>query len=70
MARQMRAIQQPQADPAREARMRRWCLLAILGTVLFAVYVGTLAWATRQVEAGIDRSIQPLPMVLRDRPGG
>ena len=52
-----------------EARLRRWCVLAILGAVLLGVYVGTLAWATRQVEAGVERSIQPLPAVIRDRPG-
>ncbi len=53
----------------REARLRRWCLLAILGAMLLGVYAGTLAWATRQVEAGVERSIQPLPVVIRDRPG-
>lgn len=51
-----------------EARLRRWCLLAILGALLLGVYVGALAWATRTVEAGVARSIQPLPALIRDRP--
>lgn len=58
-----------ESAPVREARLRRWCLLAILGAMLLGVYVGTLAWATRQVEAGVERSIQPLPALIRDRPG-
>lgn len=58
------------ASAIREARLRRWCLLAILGALLLGAYAGTLAWATRQLEAGVARSIQPLPVVIRDRPGG
>ena len=68
MATQTRAIDH-RPVPLQEARLRRWCLLAILGAVLLGVYVGLLAWATRTVEAGVERSIQPLPAVIQDRPG-
>jgi hypothetical protein len=68
MALQSHAIEHDTAA-ARESRLRRWCLLAILGAMLLGVYVGTLSWVTRQVEAGVERSIQPLPVVMRDRPG-
>lgn len=67
MALQTRAIEHTTA--IREARLRRWCLLAILGAMLLGVYVGTLSWVTRQVEAGVERSIQPLPVLMRDLPG-
>jgi hypothetical protein len=56
--------------PADDARLRRWCVLAIVGAILLGIYVATLSWATRQVEAGVDRSLQPLPAVIQDRPGG
>lgn len=68
MALRTRAIEHDTAA-IREARLRRWCLLAILGAMLLGVYVGTLSWVTRQVEAGVERSIQPLPVVMPDRPG-
>jgi hypothetical protein len=68
MALHSHAIEHDSAS-IREVRLRRWCLLAILGAMLLGVYVGTLAWATRQVEAGVERSIQPLPTLIRDRPG-
>jgi hypothetical protein len=68
MALQTRAIEHDTAA-TREARLRRWCLLAILGAMLLGVYVGTLSWVTRQVEAGVERSIQPLPVLIRDLPG-
>lgn len=51
-----------------DARVRRWCVLAIAAAVLLAAYVGTLAWVTQQVEAGVDRSLQPLPTIVQDKP--
>lgn len=54
--------------PAGDARRRRLCWIAIVAAVLTAVYVGALAWATRTVEAGVERSIQPLPALIQDRP--
>jgi hypothetical protein len=51
-----------------EARIRRWCMLAIVAAVLLAAYAGGLAWATRTVEAGVDRSLQPLPELVREQP--
>lgn len=68
MALRTRAIEHDTAA-IREARLRRWCLLAILGAMLLGVYVGTLSWVTRQLGAGVERSIQPLPVVMPDRPG-
>jgi hypothetical protein len=58
-------VPRPAAD---QARIRRWCLLAIAGAVLLAMYVGGVSWLTRQVEAGVDRSIQPLPTIVHDQP--
>jgi hypothetical protein len=68
MATTPRGLANLTAPAAREARLRRWCLLAILGALLLGTYVGALAWATRTVEAGVARSIQPLPALVRDRP--
>ena len=51
-----------------DARARRWCWLALTGAVLLALYVGGLAWAAREVEAGVARSVQPLPLVMHDNP--
>ncbi len=51
-----------------DARIRRWCVLAIAAAVFLALYAGGLAWVTRQVEAGVDRSLQPLPAVVQDKP--
>jgi len=51
-----------------DARIRRWCVLAIAAALLLAAYAGGIAWVTHQLEAGVDRSIQPLPTVIRDRP--
>lgn len=49
-----------------DARVRRLCLLAIAAAVLLAAYAGGLAWVTKQVEIGVDRSLQPLPAIVRD----
>ena len=54
---------------AHDARVRRWCWLALTGALLAAMYIGALAWATREIEDGVARSIQPLPVLMRDRPG-
>lgn len=56
------------AHPDDGARVRRWCVLAIVAAVLLGTYVAGVAWVTRQVEAGVDRSLQPLAEVVRDRP--
>lgn len=51
-----------------DARMRRWCVLAIAAAILLAAYAGGVAWVAHQLEASVDRSLQPLPTVVRDRP--
>lgn len=51
-----------------DARIRRWCVLAIAAAVLLAAYAGAVAWVTQQVEAGVERSLQPLPTLVRDKP--
>ena len=51
-----------------DARLRKFCWIAIAFALLLGAYVGTLAWATRTVEAGVARSIQPLPALIQDRP--
>ena len=58
----------PQLHDLQEARVRRWCWLALSAALLLAAYVAVLSWATREVEAGVARSIQPLPVLIRDRP--
>jgi len=55
-------------SPDHDVRLRKLCWLAIACAVLLGVYVGALAWATRTVEAGVERSIQPLPVMLQDKP--
>jgi len=57
----------PVAD---DARIRRWCVLAIAAALLLGAYAGGVAWVTQQVEAGVDRSLQPLPAIVTDRPAG
>lgn len=52
---------------ARNAKQRRWCWLALVVAILLGAYAGTLAWVTKRVEAGVERSIQPLPVVMQDR---
>ena len=42
--------------------------LALAGALGLALYVGSLSWAARELEAGVERSIQPLPVMLRDNP--
>jgi hypothetical protein len=51
-----------------DARVRRWCVLAIAAALLLGAYAGGLAWVTHQVEAGVDRSLQPLPTLVHDQP--
>lgn len=54
----------------RAARRRRgWRRLLAFALVL-GLYAGALAWLTRQVEAGVERSLQPLPVLLHDRGHG
>lgn len=62
------ALQSRARDRDEDARIRRWCVLAIAAAVLLAAYVGGVAWVTHQVEAGVDRSLQPLPALLREQP--
>lgn len=67
---QRQALQSAAADArgiAADARARRLCLLAIAAAVLLAAYAGGVAWVTRQVEVSVDRSLQPLPAIVRDR---
>jgi hypothetical protein len=58
-------FESPSAD---DARLRKLCWIAITCAVLLGAYAATLAWATRTVEAGVARSIQPLPALIQDRP--
>lgn len=51
-----------------DARVRRWCWWAIVAAVLLGAYAGALGWATRTVDARVQASIQPLPVLMRDRP--
>lgn len=53
---------------AGDARMRKLCWIAIVVALLLGAYAATLSWATRTVEAGVERSLQPVPAVMRDRP--
>jgi len=57
-----------ESSPTGSARMRKLCWFAIAFALMLGAYVGTLAWATRTVEAGVARSIQPLPVMIQDRP--
>lgn len=59
-----------ETDAARSARHRRWWWLSLAVVVVLGVYAGALAWVTRRVEAGVERSIQPLPVVMQDRRHG
>lgn len=52
-----------------EARIRRLSWLALVAAVLLGVYVAAVNWAARTVEAGVQASLQPLPALIRDRPG-
>lgn len=51
-----------------EVRARRLCWLALAGAMLLALYVGSLAWAARELGAGVASSLQPLSATLRDNP--
>lgn len=70
---QRHALESAQAPAARgidaDARVRRLCVLAIAVAVLLAAYTAGVAWVTHQVEVGVDRSLQPLPAIVRDKPG-
>ena len=58
-----------ETDAARSAKHRRWWLsLAVV--IVLGVYAGALAWVTQRVEAGVERSIQPLPVAVQDRQQG
>jgi hypothetical protein len=59
-----------QTDAARSARHRRWWWLSLAVVIVLGVYAGALAWVTRRVEAGVERSIQPLPAAMQDRQRG
>lgn len=52
-----------------DARTRRLWVLSIVVALLLGTYAGALAWVARQVEDGVDRSLQPIPVVIRDQPG-
>lgn len=59
-----------QVPESGDVRVRRLCWLAIAAAVLLGAYAGTLSWLTQRVEAGVQHSIQPLPALMLDRPGG
>jgi predicted double-glycine peptidase len=56
-----------ETEAARSAKYRRWWWLSLVVAIVLGVYAGTLAWVTKRVEAGVERSIQPLPVVMQDR---
>ena len=58
----------PHLDELHEARIRRWCWMALSAALLLVAYIAVLSWATTEVEAGVVRSIQPLPVLMRDSP--
>ena len=64
----IRPLDPPRTQGLRDARVRRWCWFALAGALGLALYVGSLSWAARELEAGVERSIQPLPVMLRDNP--
>jgi hypothetical protein len=55
-------------EAARSAKHRRLCWAALVVAILLGAYAGALAWVTKRVEAGVERSIQPLPVMMQDRP--
>jgi hypothetical protein len=59
-----------ETDAARSAKHRRWWWMSLAVAVVLGVYAGALAWVTKRVEAGVERSIQPLPVAVQDRPQG
>jgi hypothetical protein len=59
-----------ETDVARDAKHRRWWWLSLVVAIVLGVYVGALAWVTQRVEAGVERSIQPLPAAMQDHPPG
>jgi hypothetical protein len=59
-----------ETDAARDAKHRRWWWLSLVVAIVLGVYVGALAWVTQRVEAGVERSIQPLPAAMQDHPPG
>lgn len=62
-------VLETETDAHYDARNRRLCVLALVTAILLGTYVAALAWVTRQVETGVDRSLQPIPVVVRDQPG-
>jgi len=58
----------PRLHALRDARVRRWCWGALAAALALGIYVGSLSWAARELGAEVERSIQPLPVVLRDNP--
>jgi hypothetical protein len=59
-----------ETDATRTAKHRRWWWLSLAVVIVLGVYAGALAWVTKRVEAGVERSIQPLPVAVQDRPPG
>ena len=66
------ALRSPAATPTgrsdADARVRRWCVLAIAAMMLLTAYAGGMTWVTHQLEASVDRSLQPLPALVHDQP--
>lgn len=58
----------PRLRAAHEARVRRWCWAALVVSILLTLYAGSLAWAVREIGAGVQGSLQPLPALMRDNP--
>lgn len=59
-----------ETDAARSAKYRRWWWMSLAVAIVLGAYAGALAWVTKRVEAGVERSIQPLPVAVQDRPQG
>lgn len=51
-------------------RRRRWWLALSIGVVGLGLYAGALTWASKQLEAGVENSIHPLPVMLETQPRG
>jgi hypothetical protein len=60
----MQAARIPDAT-ATPRRRRAWWTIAVVALLLLA-YAIALAWATRRLEADVQRSLHPLPAVQHD----
>lgn len=51
-------------------RRRRWWIAAVIGVVLLVFYVVALAWFTQRLQADVEKSIRPLPVLQAGYPAG